>query len=225
MADYGRMRGGIAVSENSDYSAPYLETRPAYYTFTPDEAEKWVIEAATTGATANLGNFASVVACEIWNKDTAIDVWVEFESEIYDFGVGSSTTPYFDPGSTTSHALIEDGAAGAGVVYDSFTTANVLSGDWAEVTGATTDTNRNGDFLIKTVAEDTLTLAEINGGTTLSWPAAGADNTATLKVYRKNKIKVPAGGILSIPNLRPSGNITITSDSGTPRCSIIVAGS
>lgn len=75
MSDYAKLEVLLRVSENSDYSDPYINTgRLAAYTTTPDEASLLKVECVTTGSgsTVRLTEFTddSAVQVAIWNTDT-----------------------------------------------------------------------------------------------------------------------------------------------------------
>ena len=78
MSDYARLSLSLEVSENSDYSAPYLKPSIPSFASTHDEVEWRLVEATTTGATVELGMYTTIHYLIVVNDDSAIDVCAVF---------------------------------------------------------------------------------------------------------------------------------------------------
>lgn len=78
MSDYGKLTLSIEVSENSDYSDPYLRPKLPSFTFSPDEAEWKLIEGHTTAVTVELGTYTTIYYLVVINDSDTVDVCATF---------------------------------------------------------------------------------------------------------------------------------------------------
>lgn len=73
MTDYARINLDLVVSENSDYSDPYLHPKIASFTATPAEVQWFLVQAHTSPVTVTLSTWTSIQYLFLVNDD-AIDV-------------------------------------------------------------------------------------------------------------------------------------------------------
>lgn len=70
MTDYARIGFSLEISENSDYSTPYIHPYIPAFTLTPDEVEWRVVEATTAGTTVELGMYTTIHGVILWLDST-----------------------------------------------------------------------------------------------------------------------------------------------------------
>ena len=92
MSDYGKLQVALVVSENSDYSDPYIQPKIPAMTFTPDEAEWRMVEAHTTAVTVELGSYTTIDRVFIYNDHATIDVCATFTNIGGHVGTAASTS-------------------------------------------------------------------------------------------------------------------------------------
>lgn len=73
MTDYAKISLDVQVSENSDYSDPYLHPKIANFTATPAEATWFLVQAHTTAVSVQLSTWTSIEYMFLIN-DAAVDV-------------------------------------------------------------------------------------------------------------------------------------------------------
>ena len=80
MADYAKIAVRATYSKNSDYSGPKIATSFGDYESTPDEAEYYIVDAETTGATITTSKYGSLTTVVVKNNDSTNQVTVAFQN-------------------------------------------------------------------------------------------------------------------------------------------------
>lgn len=120
MSDYARIGLSLEVSENSDYSDPFIRPTIPAFTLTPDECEWRVVEATTSGATVELGMYTTIygIALILDSTTSGEDVCAIYTNVGGHVGTAASTSVDLQV-SGLKCALLPDVSPSADLVLDS----------------------------------------------------------------------------------------------------------
>ena len=89
MTDYAKINLDLIVSENSDYSNPYLHPKIAAFTATPAEVQWFLVQAHTTAVSVQLSTWTSIEYLILVN-DAAVDVAYTYTTATNHVAAGAS---------------------------------------------------------------------------------------------------------------------------------------